>query len=514
MTNHPRAGNLGEPLGSREVERSNCLLGADIGTTNVKVLAMTLQGEVLSLVQEPLPPLKVQGRHVEFNPEDWWTAFKNALRKLGSDVLSRAEAVCVGGQGPSLVLVDQEGKPLRDSIIWMDRRAVEEAAELTKIVGKPVDPYVLEAKLLWVKRHEPEILEKTHKILNAYCFVSFRLTGRPTVGMIEEGYYPWWSTPYWNPDHLETLGVPLSKLPEPVEIGKEIGYVTEEASKETGLPTDCLVVQGLTDFWHDIIGAGVVRKGRALDHGGTSQGFDLCWDFPIEDPGGRIMTTKHVVKGAWNISGIMSTTGALLRWFRDNFGREEVKKARELGKDPYDLLCELASKAPPGSDGLIVLPYFAGERSPVWDPMARGVAFGLTLSHGRHHLVRAVLEATAYGLNHIKEIIEDLGGKVQELRSVGGQSRSSLWCQIKADVLNVPVARLAVEATEPLGEAITAGVGAGYFSSLEEGSDAVVKIMEVFYPNEENARIYRGYYDVYKRLYPVLKELFRAPCYT
>jgi len=396
----------------------------------------------------------------------------------------------------------------------MDRRAVEEAAELTKIVGKPVDPYVLEAKLLWMKRHEPKILKETHKILNAYCFVSFRLTGRATVGMIKEGYYPWWSTPYWNPDHLEILGVPLNKLPEPIEIGMEIGYVTEQASKETGLSTDCLVVQGLTDFWHDIIGAGIVRKGRALDHGGTSQGFDLCWDSPIEDPEGRIMTTKHVVKDAWNISGIMSTTGALLRWFRDNFGEKEVMRACELGKDPYDLLCELASKAPPGSDGLIVLPYFAGERSPVWNPLARGVAFGLTLSHKKHHFVRAILEATAYGLNHIKEIIEGLGGKVQELRSVGGQSRSSLWCQIKADVLNVPVARLAIEATEPLGEAITAGVGVGYFSSLEEGSDAVVKITEVFYPIEENARIYKGYYDVYKRLYPALKELFRAPCYT
>ncbi len=490
------------------------LLGVDVGTTNVKVLALTPDGEVVAQAKEHLSSPIVDGLRVEFDAEEWWTALIRALRKLGGTVLDRAEAICVGGQGPSLVLVDRQGKPVRRSIIWMDRRAVREAEELSKLVGKSVDPYVLEAKLLWLMRNEPEVLARASIVLNAYGFISYRLTGRATLGLIQDGYYPWWSTPYLNPAHLEAMGFPLNLLPDFLEIGKVIGNVSNEASRETGLPTDCLVVQGLTDFWHDIIGAGVVRKGRALDHGGTSQGFDLCWDSPIEDPEGRVMTTKHVVKGSWNISGIMSTTGAILRWFRDNLGAEEVERARQLGRDPYDLLCELASEAPPGSNGLIVLPYFAGERSPVWDPMARGVIFGITLNHRKSHLTRAILEATAYGLCHIKEIIEEIGGRVQELRSVGGQSKSDLWCQIKADVLNVPVLRLAVEATEPLGAAITAGVGSGHFRNLEEASDQVVKIAKTFHPDEEHHRAYRGYYEVYKRLYPALKDLFRAPYYA
>mgnify|MGYP000533554977 CR=1 FL=1 len=489
------------------------LLGVDVGTTNLKALAMTPDGEVLSLAEEPLPPPRVSGREVEFDPEEWWRALVRAVRRLG-DLRERVEALCVGGQGPSLVLVDEEGRPLRPSIIWMDRRAVEEAEELSRVIGAKVDSYVLAAKLLWVARREPRVMERTYKFLTAYCFVSFRLTGRPTTGLIQEGYYPWWSTPYWSPDLLEAVGIPLEKAPEPLPVGEVIGEVTEEASRETGLPEGALVVQGLTDFWHDIIGAGVVRRGRALDHGGTSQGFDLCWDSGVRDPEGRVMTTRHVVRGYWNLSGIMSTTGALLRWLRDEFYREEAERARASGLDPYDLMAEEASKIPPGSDGLVILPYFAGERSPVWDPMARGVAFGLTLSHGRAHFVRAVMEATAYGLNQIKELIEGLGARVEEVRCVGGQSRSDLWCQIKADVLGVPVKRVAVEATEPLGEAITAGVGAGHFPSLEDGSDRVVRVTDTFHPDEERSGAYRPYYEVYKRLYPALRELFRAEAYT
>ena len=486
------------------------LLGVDLGTSSVKAVILNLDGDVKHEVSAGLPPVIVKGLQVEANPELWWSALKQVLAEVfkgfkPSDIL----AMCVGGQGPSLVSVNKQGRPLYNSIIWMDRRATEEADLIKKITGDAVDPYLLETKISWLKQHRPEVYKKTFKFLNAYEFISYRLTNRAHAGVIRSGYIPWSNIPYWSPDHLNAVHVDLEKLPETLAVGKVIGPVTEKAASETGLSKKTLVVQGVTDFVHAILGSGTIRSGIALDYGGTSQGFNLCWDEPLHDPQNRILITPHIIPDHWNIGGMMSTSGVILAWFKEIFGREEVEEASKTNADPYDKLCDLASRVQAGSKGLLLLPYFAGERSPIWDPNAKGVLFGLTLSHRKEHFVRAILEATSYGLRHIKETIESAGGNVREVRSAGGQSRSSLWCQIKADVLNVPVLQLVHESAEPLGSAIVAGVGVGAFKDYVEAAEKAIKIRATFEPDPRNFEKYSKWFEGYKKLYASLRDLFK-----
>lgn len=485
------------------------LLGVDVGTASVKGTVLDFQGNVLFQTSVDLPPVKIEGNTAQADPHSWWSAFKALLNQTYSKLQPGSiKSVCVGGQGPSLVPVSRDGSPLFDSLIWMDRRATDEAAAISEATGDKVDAYLLEAKILWLKNHKREIYDHTFRFLDAYGSVTFKLTGQATAGVLRPNYTPWWSIPYWSPDHLRAVGVDIDKLPKPTLVGEVIGTPTPEVAKETRLATDTAIVQGVTDFAHDILGAGVVRPEIALDHGGTSQGFDLCWPTSLEDPQNRILSTEHIVPDRWNISGLMSTTGAVLRWFRNNFCQSEVGEAARSGIDIYEILADQASQVPVGSSGLVILPYFAGERSPIWDTNARGVVFGLSLDHTKAHLVRAVMESVAYSVRHVKEVIEELGGVIKEIRSVGGQSRSALWNQIKADILGVPVVSLIHEPTESLGSAMIAGCGIKVFKSFVDASDRIVKVKDRFEPNSSNRRAYDSYYALYKSLYPSVKERF------
>jgi len=488
---------------------NDVLLGVDVGTASVKGTVLDHQGNVLFQTSVDLPPVKIEGNTAQADPQDWWSAFKALLdQTYGKFEPNSISSICIGGQGPSLVTVSREGSPLFDSLIWMDRRAADEAAAISKTTGDKVDAYLLEAKILWLKNHRRDIYDRTYKFLDAYGFITFKLTGQPTAGVLRPNYTPWWSIPYWSPDHLRAVDVDVDRLPKPTLVGEVIGTPTLEAAKETGLATDTAIVQGVTDFAHDLLGAGVVRPEVALDHGGTSQGFDLCWPTSLQDPQNRILSTEHIVPDRWNISGLMSTTGAVLRWFRNNFCQSEVSEAKRSGVDVYEILAGQASRVPVGSSGLVVLPYFAGERSPIWDTNARGVIFGLALDHTKAHLVKAVMESVAYSVRHVKEVIEELGGVVKEIRSVGGQSRSALWNQTKADVLDVPVLSLMNEPTEPLGSAMIAGYGIKVFRSFVDASDRIVKVKDRFEPNPSNRRAYDNYYALYKSLYPSVKQHF------
>jgi xylulokinase len=488
---------------------TDLLLGVDIGTASVKGTVVNSQGEVLLHSSVDLPPVRVLRNTAQFDPMGWWEAFRALIARMRNGLdIATIRAVCIGGQGPSLVAVDMRGNPTYDSLIWMDRRAAEEAASVSVATKTKVDAYLLEPKMSWLKNHEPKAYDQTYKFLDAYGFISFKLTGRATAGVLRQNYTPWWSIPYWTPDHLRAVGVDIEKLPDILVVGGVIGEISSDVSHKSGLAEGTRIVQGVTDFAHDILGAGVVRSGLALDHGGTSEGFDLCWHKSLEDPLNRIISTEHIVPEKWNISGLMSTTGAVLRWFRDNFCSQEKNEATRSGLDVYEILANKASKVSAGSSGLVVLPYFAGERSPIWDPTARGLIFGLSLNHTKGHLIRAIMESVAYALRDVKEIIEERGGVIEEIRSVGGQSRSSLWNQIKSDVLNIPIVSLEHESTESLGAAMIAGYGIQVFKSLVNASDRIVRVKQRFEPNPSNRRNYDTYYALYKKLYPSVRDCF------
>lgn len=473
------------------------MLGLDIGTGSVKAVALSEQGKIIWSSQRELPSLLMDNGRVEFDADVWFNTVAELVREFSSHFKPTFLRMCIGGQAPSIVPVSSDGEPLARAIVWMDGRAVKEAERLRKTFGEEVDAFTAESKLLWIKENMPTLYQKTRYFLHCFDYVSFRLTGVASVGILDEGYFTWESIPYWVPSHLEAMGFDVSKLPEPRLIGNEIGIIKPEMADLLKIPRGTVVVQGTVDFAQSILGVGVVEPGLAMDHGGTSQGFDLCWDKKLEPKSREFNCVKHVVKGYWNVSGVMNTTGAVYRWFKNNFYPADAK---------YSLVDAEAAASEPCR--LIVLPYFQGERTPIWNPYARGVFFGLTLKHSRGDLARAILEATAFGLRRIKDAIENAGGKTSEIRVAGGQAKSDVWNQIKADVLGVRIVKTQMDECSPLGAALLASVSEGLYRDLKYAASKVVKIEKVYEPDLRHKELYDHFYELYIDLYDSVKKLF------
>jgi xylulokinase len=280
-------------------------------------------------------------------------------------------------------------------------------------------------------------------------------------------------------------------------MGSQLGRLSSEASITTGLPEGIPVIGGISDFFEGLIGSGTLETGLACDNGGTSQGSSICWDQPLEGDG--LLKAPSFNDGFWYIGGAVSTTGKALDWW--------LTSILESGPGDYSSL-EDVSKIPAGSENLIFLPYLAGERAPIWDPNARGVFFGLSLSHTRDHLTRAILESVAYSLRQMVEIFENVGGKVIEIRACGGQASSELWSQIKADVTGRPVLVPHIIDAPMLGAAIIAGVGAGIFNDFSEGSQQMMKTRIVLEPSEERHTHYQALFEIYRDLYPQISPSY------
>ncbi|MEM1943486.1 MAG: FGGY-family carbohydrate kinase [Candidatus Caldarchaeum sp.] len=467
-----------------------------MGTGSVKAVALSDEGKVVWQSHRDLPNVVADGEKVEFDAEIWYARSIDLLREFASKFKPRDLTLCIGGQAPSIVPVDRNGRPLHHALVWMDGRAVAEAEKLRNLTGEDVDPFTAESKLLWFMNNLPSVYKKTFCFLHAFDFVAFRLTGSATVGLLDEQYYTWESIPYWKPEHLSMTEFELEKLPEPRLIGDEIGPVKESVAKMLNIPSTT-VIQGTADFAHSIVGVGAVKPSVAMDHGGTSQGFDLCWHEELRPSKREFNCVRHIVRGFWNISGVMNTTGAVLRWFRNNFYPPESS---------YTLVDAEAAKCE--NVQLIVLPYFQGERTPVWNPYARGVFFGLQLRHGRGDVARAIMEATAYGLRRIVEFIKKAGGRLDELRVAGGQGNSDLWNQIKADVLGVKVIKPSISDAAPLGAALVGAVSKQIYKDYSESAEKAVVIEKTFNPNPTKTETYDKKYETYIELYEAVKHLF------
>jgi xylulokinase len=301
----------------------------------------------------------------------------------------------------------------------------------------------------------------------------------------------------WENDLLSVSGLDVRKFPQMVEMGTPVGQVTAAASSLTGLPRGLAVIGGTTDYFGGILGSGAVCAGTACDNGGTSQSFNLCWDAPLTAKG--IFCVPSFAQGFWYLGGPASTTGRALEWWRENI----------LGVDADDwTLIERAADIAPGSEGLVFLPYLAGERAPLWDPSARGVFFGLDLDHKRDHMTRSILEGVAFAVRHIMDQIESTGACVKQINCCSGQASSELWCQIKADVLDRRVIVPEVLDAAPLGSAIIAGVGVGVFESFAAGANKMVRPHRTFEPDAERHSVYDAVYKRYRALYPAVKEIY------
>jgi xylulokinase len=450
----------------------------------------------------------------EQDPSSWWGAAVGAIRVVldaagirGEDV----EAVGLSGQMHGLVALDASDRILRPAILWNDQRTGAECDEirerigrerLIRITGNDALPGFTAPKLLWIRRNEPEVWERIAHVLLPKDFVRLHLTGWHAVDRADGAGTILFELAArdWSVEIVEALGIERTWLPDTYEGPEVTGVITDDAAAATGLRTGTPVVAGGGDQAAAAVGVGSVEPGISSLSLGTSGVVFTTTAGPTVEPEGRLHAFCHAVPGRWHLMGVMLSAAGSLRWFRDAFAPGVA----------FDELVGEAVEAPPGSDGLLFLPYLTGERTPHPDPLARGAFVGLTVHHARAHLTRAVLEGVAFGLRDSLELIRAMGlAPSTEIRATGGGVRSELWRRILADVLGARIVTTATVEGAAQGAATLAAVGAGWFASVEEACRTVVRIGEPTEPSPVDGS-YEGPYARYRELYPALAPTFHA----
>ncbi|MGQ9781153.1 MAG: xylulokinase [Nitrososphaeria archaeon] len=494
------------------------LLGIDCGTTLCKCVLFDLYGNVVGIEKSEYGIHHERPDWAEQDPDWWWNATLTNLKKLiGDRGIDGRSIVGIGvdSQREAFVPIDAEGRKLWNSVIWLDNRAIPIAEEINRIlsieelidkIGGPIDYVVSAPKIIWLKRHKPQVFEKIEKIMFSKDYIVYRLTNQIATDYSMASRTRLFNVRRreWDEDICKALGIPVDILPRVLGAWEVVGGVTKDVSKITGLAEGTPVVSGGGDRPCESLGAGVINPGQMNIGSGTGTAFEVPLTEPKVDRKGRIDCCCHVAPDKWEYEvGLM--TGGSLRWFRDKFGYEEVEKAKASKSDPYKYLDELAEKVEEGSDMLFCYPYLMGAGPPVYDARAKGVFFGFTLWHGKSHFVRSLLEGVAFQYVGIMALIEELGVSIEDVTMTGGESNSKLWNQIKANVIGrrikIPVA---VDASAALGSAILAGVGSGVFRSIQEGVRECVRYRDEYEPrrgsHDNYIKIYKKYKDVYKHI--------------
>lgn len=496
------------------------LLAIDVGTTGLKAAVFDQHGTLLLHAQREYPTEHPHHNWAEQSPEAWWEALCAALQELWSlspELPGQIAGLAVSAQAPAAVFVDERGKPTRAALIWMDRRADTQCRAMTQQIGADrvqhlsgngIDPYYSAAKILWVAENEPAVFARTHQILQVNGYVVQKLCGAFTMDITHgtlTGLFDHHAG-QWSRELCTALGVPLTKLPAVFPCSEVVGQVQAQAALETGLREGTEVLAGTVDGVAAAMEAGVVRSGQAAEMTGTSTVLLMSTDEPVIEP--RMTMMYHAIPGQHLLLGTMVSTGASLKWFRDQLGGAERMVAESLGQDTFSLLCREAGRASQGSGGVVFLPYMFGERSPIWDTNARGVFFGVSLNSSRGDIIRSILEGTSFGLRHNVDVATETGVYVHELRSVGGGARDDLWCQIKADVLGIPVLQMSSSLGAPLGDAALVATACGFSETAADYLERSVIITKRFEPDQRRHRNYDAMYRLYRQLYPALRDVF------
>ncbi|MDR7543232.1 MAG: xylulokinase [Armatimonadota bacterium] len=497
------------------------LLGLDVGTTGAKTVLVDARGRVLATQTVTYPLLVPRPGWTEQDPATWWDAACASIRAvLERSGVSAASVAAVGltGQMHGLVALDRRGEVLRPAILWNDQRTASECAWITRqvgadrvlaLTGNPVLTGFTAPKIVWMRRHEPELAARIAHILLPKDHVRYRLSGLFVSDVADASGTSLFDVRArrWSAEMLAALDIPSPWLPEVVESPTVTGTVTADAARATGLAPGTAVVAGAGDQAAQAVGTGVVEPGIISVTIGTSGVVFAHLDTVQVDALGRTHTFCHAVPGRWHVMGVMLSAGGSLRWLRDALGDAAWDVC---GADPYDLMAAEAERIPPGSEGLLFLPYLTGERTPHADPHARGAFVGLTLRHGRGHLVRAVMEGVAMGLRDALEIIRGMGVPVNQVRASGGGARSPLWRQILADVFDSELVTVTTTEGAAYGAALLAGVGSGCFDTVESACRQAVGISERTSPQPAHVRRYQELYERYGTLYPQLRPVFQS----
>lgn len=497
------------------------LLGIDIGTSACKVAVFDREGHVVAAASGDYPVYYPREGWAEQNPEEWWNAVCHAIRKVlenGQITPEMIAGVGIDGQSWSAIAIDKDGQVLTNTPIWMDTRAQSicdrlnseiGADEIFALAGNSLQPSYTTAKILWYQENLPDIYKKIDKILQSNSYIAYKLTGAVTQD-VSQGYGLHcfdMRNGSWNEEMCTKLGIPMEFLPDIVSCDHVVGTVTEKAAGECGLAEGTPVVAGGLDAACGTLGAGVIHPGETQEQGGQAGGMSICMDTYKADP--RLILGFHVVHGQWLLQGGTTGGGGVMRWFEREFSGYEREMQKQNGKSSLVQLNEIANEAAPGSDGVVFLPYMAGERSPIWNPDAKGVFYGLDFSKTKGHMVRACMEGVAFSLRHNLEVAEEAGADAQVLRAMGGSANSLLWTQIKSDITGKPILVPSSDTATTLGAAILAGVGVGFYKDYEEAVSLTVKTTREHQPNPENKAVYDRNYQTYLKLYDSLKDLMK-----
>jgi len=498
------------------------ILSHDLGTTGDKATLINSNGDIKASVFDGYKTYYPFSGWAEQDAWDYWKAFCKTTRRIieiSGIPVDKIAAVSFSGQMMAALPIGKDGDPLRYSIIWADLRSENQIRKISErisadkvyqITGHRLSASYSASKILWIKENEPEVYKKCYKFIQAKDFLALRLTGRFITDFSDASGMNLLDIKKmkWSEEILQATGIDRNKLPDTVESIEVVGNVKKEASEECGLLQGTPVVIGGGDGACATAGAGVVAKGESYIYLGTSTWMGITDTKPLIDPKKRTFTFCHFKRGLYFSAGTMQTGGGSYGWFKNELCKYESQEAKKSKRDVYEILNDRASKIKPGSEGLIFLPYLMGERSPLWDPKARGAFIGLTVRHGKDHMIRSVLEGVAYNMKLIVEAFEEQNAGTDLIRIIGGGAKSDLWRSIFSDIIGVKIARLnLIEEATSFGAAIAGAIGVGLFNNIEEASK-IVKIVDIIEPDVSRKRIYDKYYELFKIAYPKLKDIF------
>ena len=485
----------------------------DLGTTGCRTYIFDLDGTIIANDYQEWESFYPTPSSVEQDANSWWNSIKKtiatAIKKSGVDP-SEIVSVSIANQRETIVPVDIEGNPLHNALVWQDRRTTDQVEfiknkigeeEIYQTTGLTIDPYFSATKILWFKDKKPEIYRKTHKFLLVSDYIIYKLTGKfvsDHSNLSRTMLFDIRKLKYSDKIASE-LELDLDKMPESVESGIEIGEIVTD---ETDFDKKTLVISGAGDQQSAALGVGVISPGKIKCTTGTGSFILAYLEKPKFDPEKRVLCSCHAIPGTWVQEASIFTSGAALRWFRDQIGQAECMAVEE-GQDPYDIITAEAEKSPIGANGLLLIPHLIGAGAPHWNPYARGLLFGLSLGHERKDIYRAVLEGVAYEVKKNIEVFKALEIEPKELLLTGGGSRSDFWNQVYADVLGITCVRNIIEEATSLGAAILAAAGAGLFPDIAKAAENLCKVDKKWVPNEDR----HAYYD---KIYQFSNELYNS----